>query len=349
MSVTNPRCVSCAMWVWLAAALLASPVPVSAQHGEERRNTRLVGSHDLQARSAYQPLPVVQDDRVILYVGHHAGEMPNALTQAVEVNGTSVLDVTDPTSPVYLRHIPARAGAQGAQMAQVCAGTDLPGSEPGTFFLLRSNGNQSHELWDVTDPSAPDLVTTVATMGRTPDGQQHTHKTWWECESGIAYLVGTTDGWRAPRIVQVVDLSRPDNPRHIRDFSLDGVQPDAAGPIPGGSGVHEVVRLDDRLYVSYGTSQQGVFQILDRDRLLTGDPGAAARWPRARRRSAIPSWGGWICPRSGGPTPRSRCSTWRSTTTDRTGTRRSGTSSCSSPSRWPTSARRRGTPCRSST
>ena len=194
------------------------------------------GPHDgtrNRGRSAYSPLPVTQGGRRILYVGHHAGEALNPLTGEVEVNGTSVVDVTDPASPVYLHHIPATGGAQGAQMVQVCSGADLPGADAGETFLLRANGNESHEIWDVSDPSNPSLVTTVARMGRTPDGEQNTHKNWWECDTGIAYLVGTLDGWRAPRVVQAFDLATPDAPRRIRDFSLDGVQPDAAGPVPG--------------------------------------------------------------------------------------------------------------------
>ena len=249
---------------------------VAAQgHGEERLNTRLVGANDLQARSAYQPLPVEQGDRRILYVGHHAGEALNPLTEASEVNGTSILDVTDPANPVYLHHIPATGSARGAQMVQACSGDDLPGADPDKTYLLRANGNLSHELWDVTDPSDPAFVTTVAQMGRTPDGRQNTHKNWWECETGIAYLVGTRDGWRAPRILQVFDLSTPAEARRIRDFNLDGVQPDSTGLVPGGSGAHEAVRVGNRVYVGYGTSRNGVFQIVDRERLLHGDPVAA--------------------------------------------------------------------------
>ena len=270
-------------------------------HGEELANTRLVGTQDLQARSAYQPLPVIQDGRRILYVGHHAGEALNPLTGEIEVNGTSILDVTDPTRPVYLYHIPASGDAQGSQMVQVCSGNDLPGADADETYLLRANGNQSHELWNVSDPSDPTFVTTVAQMGRTPDGQQNTHKTWWECDSGLAYLVGTVDGWRAPRIVQAFDLATPDEPHRVRDFSLDGVQPDTSGPVYGGSGVHEVVRLDNRLYISYGTSRDGVLQIVDREKLLTGDSNAAAplesssaalRFPQVGRLDLPAFWGG---------------------------------------------------------
>ena len=271
---------------WIALSLAALLVVAAAGqapaqtaergHGEEAFNARLVGAHDLQGRSAYQPLPVWQGERRIAYIGHHAGEALNPLTGAVETNGTSVLDVTDAAAPVYLAHVPATGGASGAQMVQVCAGDRLPGGDAGRFYLLRSNGNQSHEIWDVSDPASPGFVRTVAEMGRTPSGAQHTHKNWWECDTGVAYLVGTVDGWRAPRVMQVFDLADPAAPRRIRDFSLPGVQPDASGHIPGGSGLHEAVRLGNRVYMSYGTSNAGVVQILDRSRLLSGDPDAAA-------------------------------------------------------------------------
>ena len=260
-------------------------------HGEEAFNTRLVGAHDLQGRSAYQPLPVRQGERHIAYVGHHAGEVLNPLTGAVETNGTSVVDVSDPSAPRLLTHIPATGGASGAQMVQVCAGDRLPDADAGRFYLLRSNGNQSHEIWDVTDPASPAFVRTVAEMGRTPSGEQHTHKNWWECDTGVAYLVGTVDGWRAPRVMQVFDLADPAAPRRIRDFSLPGVQPDASGPIPGGSGLHEAVRLGNRIYMSYGTSTNGVVQIIDRDRLLNGDPDAAAPLAASPAALAFPEIG----------------------------------------------------------
>ena len=285
----------------VAAAGSAPAQPADTGHGEERFNTRLVGANDLQARSAYQPLPVRQGERRIAYVGHHAGEALNPLTGAVEPNGTSVVDVTDAAAPVYLAHIPATGGASGAQMVQVCEGDRLPGADAGRFYLLRSNGNRSHEVWDVTDPASPAFVRTVAEMGRTPSGDQHTHKNWWECDTGVAYLSGTVDGWRAPRILQIFDLADPAAPQRIRDFSLPGVQPDASGPIPGGSGLHEAVIRGNRVYMAYGTSAEGAVQILDRDRLLNGNPDAAApleaspaalAYPQIGRVDLPSYWGG---------------------------------------------------------
>src|SRR5438309_11163453 len=81
----------------------------------EASNMRLVGTSDLQARSAYQPTIHHQGDRWIAYVGHHGGtpDVPkprNPLTGQEEFNGTSIVDVTDPAHPKYLAHVPGLEG-----------------------------------------------------------------------------------------------------------------------------------------------------------------------------------------------------------------------------------------------
>jgi hypothetical protein len=43
----------------------------------------LVGHNDVQARSAYQPLPHFQNGRLIACVGHHGGSALNPLTVAM--------------------------------------------------------------------------------------------------------------------------------------------------------------------------------------------------------------------------------------------------------------------------
>ena len=98
-----------------AAALVAMPAAAQQQRiGDqpEALNMRLVGYNDLQARSAYQPVIQKQGDRLILYVGHHGGsrDIPkpmNPMTGEAEFNGTSIVDVTDPAQPKYLKHIQA--------------------------------------------------------------------------------------------------------------------------------------------------------------------------------------------------------------------------------------------------
>jgi hypothetical protein len=140
---------------------------VEAQHPSDSNNMALLGQNPLQARSAYQPIIHQQGSRWIAYIGHHGGSAFNPLTNAVENNGVSIVDVTNPRSPVYLHHIPGPSGAGeagGAQMVRVCNGTDLPGvtsADVEGVFLLRAHGNEAHQIYDVRNPSAPVLRTTV--------------------------------------------------------------------------------------------------------------------------------------------------------------------------------------------
>jgi len=280
------------------AAAQQPPDAARRGHGAEERDMRLVGMHDLQARSAYQPLIRRHGARWIAYVGHHGGRARNPLTGSSEDNGTSLLDVTDPHAPKLLAHIPGAPGgpeAGGAQMVRVCEGKALPKGDPNKVYLLRTLGNTGHEVWDVTNPAAPALVTTVTR------GLNGTHKNWWDCDRGIAYLVadGRPDGWRTNRMIKVYDLSDPAKPVHIRDFGLLGQEPGSTGPAP--EGLHGLVALGPRIYVAYGTWKEGILQILDRDKLLKGDPNAANRfaptrdnllYPQVGRMDMQPAWGG---------------------------------------------------------
>ena len=260
-----------------ALAIVALPGLVGAQQQTigappEAKNMRLVGSNDLQQRSAYQPTIVHQGDRYIAYIGHQGGteEVPkplNPLTGQAEDNGTSIVDVTDPAHPKYLHHIPGEPGTGekgGAQMARVCAGDTLPKGEKGKYYLLRTFGGSAHEVWDVTDPASPHLLTRIG-------GLKGTHKSWWECDTGVAYLVSGAPGWRTDRMTQVYDLSDPAHPVKIRDFGLPGQEPGATGPVP--TPLHGMISSGpqgNRVYFGYGTNHGGVVQIVDRNKLING-------------------------------------------------------------------------------
>ena len=225
----------------LAAGFASSQVPARG-HGAEAQDMELVGHDDLQGRSAYQPTIHRQGGRVLAYVGHHGGRARNPLTGAEEDNGTSIVDVTDPARPRYLTHIPGMAGGPeqgGAQMARVC-------DRQGKTYLLRTFGNSApnsgHEVWDVTDPLKPQKASTVVT------GLTSTHKNWWECDTGIAYLISG-------------DLAKAD-------------------PLAGRR-VGLAHRTHDEDLRSERSHQAGL-----RARLRAGGPGAAARPPRAPSRPA---------------------------------------------------------------
>jgi hypothetical protein len=251
-----------------------------------KRNMRLIGTHDLQARSAYQPIIHTYGDRSILFVGQHAGEAMNPATGVVETNGMSILDVTDPSNPKMLRHVPPTGDeAKGTQHVQVCNGSDLPNGDPDRVYLVRTNGLLSYELFDVTIPEEPYFLSTIATTGyssrrESSRGVRETHKGQWDCETGIGYFNGTAEAWRVTRVLQVYDLGNPKDPRHIRNFGLVGWQPDAEGPMPAHSisGLHQPYVVGNRMYLGYGSGNNGTLQILDLDKFLSGDPEAEDRY-----------------------------------------------------------------------
>jgi len=228
----------------------------------------LLGHEPLQGRSAYQPVIQEQRGRWIAYIGHHGGKTLNTLSGREEDNGTSIVDVTDPRQPRLVAHIPGEPGqgeTGGAQMARVCSGAVLPKADKSKFYLLRTYGNLGHEVWDVTLPEKPAKIVTVV------DKLKGTHKSWWECDSGIAYLVSGVEGWRTRRMTQIFDLSDPAHPVFIRNFGLAGQQPGATGDAP--TELHGPISTGpkgNRVYFGYGTNKAGVMQIVDRQKLLTG-------------------------------------------------------------------------------
>ena len=160
-------------------------------------------------------------------------------------------------------------------MARVC-------DRHGKTYLLRTFGNSvpnsGHEVWDVSDPATPHKASTVVT------GLTSTHKNFWECDTGIAYLISGdlakanplqvgASGWRTGRMTKIYDLSDPTKPVFIRDFGLHGQEPGSTGKPPGDNGLHGPVSTGpqgNRVYFAYGYVRDGVVQIVDREKLLKG-------------------------------------------------------------------------------
>src|ERR1035441_5106652 len=149
---TLPRC----LFIFLFPLRSVSPSPLavaqnkadssSASPAAEASNMSLVGTNDLQGRGAYQPTIHKQGERWIAYIGEMGGSALNPLTDNVEDNGTSILNVTDPAHPKFLAHIPGepatpgKAEAGGSQMARVCDGSTLPHEDKNKVYLLRPFG-----------------------------------------------------------------------------------------------------------------------------------------------------------------------------------------------------------------
>src|SRR5207247_1987792 len=123
-----------------------------AQNKAEKRNMELVGYHDLQGRSAYQPVIHKQGSRWIAYVGHHGDNVLNPLTGKKEDNGiaylvsgiegwrvrrmTQVYDLSDPAKPVFIRNF----GLPGQQ-----AGS--PGEAPADLHGPISTGPKGNRIY----------------------------------------------------------------------------------------------------------------------------------------------------------------------------------------------------------
>jgi hypothetical protein len=274
-----------------------------SQSGEQKNMVR-VGHVDLQGRAAYQPNVIVYPDgRTIAFVGTHNGSAPNTLKAGnpVEQNGTMIIDVTNPSRPVEKAHIPVPVAGGQAQMTRMCLGSDLPGGTNGHVYLLRNvQGNAAqrsgYEIWDVTDVSNPSPVASL-------QGIRSTHKDWWECKTGIAYMPGsksTPPLWRTSQSMVIYDWShppapglpgtatqvRPNYPTYIRTYGLVGAQPSGTGAAPNslhgpistfehpqaaqalarGAGPDDVI--GNRVYLAWGVGDDGALQIVDRKKLL---------------------------------------------------------------------------------
>ena len=254
------------------------------RNGADTYNTEWLGHDPLQGRTVYQTTVQTQGRQVIAYAGHFNGTMLNPNTGVMEINGTSIVDVTDPRHPKYLKHLIADKG--GARMAKLCEGSVLPHGLPGHTYLLRENGAVSHEVWDTTEPESPTFVKTIVS------GLDVTHRNWWDCSTGIAYIVaGATkatdanpDGWNTKsspnQHLKIYDLSNPAKPKYIMDFGYPGQNPGSTFVMPGTTnvvppGVHGPIvvttfrgKAVNRLYMPYGVGSDGIVQINDLTKVL---------------------------------------------------------------------------------
>ena len=90
------------IYVIVALALFLALIVSAEGLAADAHNVRLVGHYDLQQRPALQ---IVLKGN-FAYVGHHSGTVTNPLSGKREPNGTSIVDVSDPTQPKLVHHIP---------------------------------------------------------------------------------------------------------------------------------------------------------------------------------------------------------------------------------------------------
>jgi hypothetical protein len=281
------------------ALALGTGSALAIDQSGEQKDMRRVGHADLQGRAAYHPDFIkYPDGRVIAFVGTHSnttdnGPRPNPLKPGspVEPNGTMIVDITDAKRPVEKYHIPGPipSGTAQTQSNRMCLGSDLTGDASNNKVYMMRNVQTNtlavsgYEVWDVTNVSSPTLVGEMRNL-------RSTHKHWWECTTGIAYLPGSKNApaWQQRQSMIIADWKNPAAPIYLRTHGLPGSQPlpIGTGPIPpslhGAISAHEhpqaALRLsrgatpDDiignRIYAAWGVGDDGVLQVLDRKKTL---------------------------------------------------------------------------------
>jgi hypothetical protein len=216
--------------VFFSATFLIKTQAFSA----EAENVRLVGFCDLQGRESLQI--VLKGSQA--YIGHHRGEKKNPLTGKSEPNGTTIVDVSNPARPVVLKHIPGRRGAESRAVQVVTRFFD------GRDYLLRNQEAGDFigfEIWDITDRRNPSRVATIGPL-------QAAHKSWWDSQTGYAYLSGTQPGWRGQHLI-VYDLRNPTRPRFVSSWGLPGQG--SEDQERSGVSLHHPVVIGNRAYLSY--------------------------------------------------------------------------------------------------
>ena len=210
------------------------PLAPEKTYSSEADHVRLIGHCDLQGREALQ---VVLKGN-FAYVGHHQGNHINPLTGKMEPSGTTIIDVSEPSRPRILSHIPGYPGAESRAVQVVEKHYD------GRDYLLRNQESREFtgfEIWDISDRSRPRRVSTLGSL-------QAAHKGWWDGKTGFAYLSGTASGWRGQHLI-VYDLKNPHRPQFVSNWGLPGQRP--GDPQTSGVSLHHPVVSGNRAYLSY--------------------------------------------------------------------------------------------------
>jgi choice-of-anchor B domain-containing protein len=127
------------------------------------------------------------------------------------MDGTSFVDVTNPTQPVYLGNLPSHTGSSSWREMRVYNNH--------AFIISDSNGNHGMQIFDLTNlrttTGAPRTFTETAHYG----GFANAHNIAINEASGHAYVVGSNT---ASGGLHILDLNNPTAPRLVGQFSADG-------------------------------------------------------------------------------------------------------------------------------
>jgi len=251
---------------------------------DEARHVELIGYHALQGRHALQI--VTKSDAVNgnwAYVGHvpqRSGPrepMPNSLSGRDEWNGTSILDITDPSAPELVWHIPNDVRANSRSVS-VVYDYGFESSPAGRDYLIRNveaGDDMKFQIFDITARDTnPSRISLVAEITGTPENScgagcggifiERAHKGYWSEETGLFYSASGEPGFRTT-LIHIWDLRNPSQPRFVGRAWLPG-QKDGEPGFEGQYVHHPIVdEAEHRMYAGFriGSGHIAAWDIAD--------------------------------------------------------------------------------------
>ena len=189
-----------ALLVAIALPVAADPLP----SGWQASNMELVGFSGLGGHSAAFKLSIKQaNGRWYLFTGHSFEP------------GWSIIDVTDPKDPKYVKFMP---GPKGTLTSQITLHDNLMltglGPAEGTEADSTPAADNAVLLWDISDPVNPKQLSGWKA------GTRGTHRNSYP-GGKYAYLAANMPGYRG-RILVILDVSDPKNPKEAGRWWMPG-------------------------------------------------------------------------------------------------------------------------------
>ena len=213
--------------------------------GEEQAwNLRLIGHTDL---NGYGDGMQIMVSGTTMYVGHVDGRM-----------GTSIVDVSDPTSPSVIKQIknPANTHSHKVQTAGNLLMVNYEAFPSGQPVTPEKAGMQ---IYDIADRANPKEIGFFDTGGR------GIHRIWY-AGGDYAYFSVTPEGYSG-RILMIADVSDPARPEEVSRWWMPG-QWEAGGETPDWPEAlrpraHHAIVSGDRAYLGYWDAGFFILDISD--------------------------------------------------------------------------------------
>ena len=155
----------------------------------------------------------------------------NPITGKEEWNGTSILNVDDPSKPKLVWHIPNDSNRNSRGVSVVY---DYKFDGSGRDYLIRNSEvltegetgkDLKYQIFDITSRATdPSKITLVSEITGTPPGScgpgcggafiMRAHKGWWSQDTGYFYAASGEPGFRNV-VIQIFDLKDPRAPKFV--------------------------------------------------------------------------------------------------------------------------------------